>query len=94
LCSAFTILAFTAVYWVADVAGKANWFSVIRPAGAGTLLCYLIPYFAYSFTAIVGIELPVFMLVGGIGLIKSLLFAVLCAVITGWLMRVGIRLRI
>jgi hypothetical protein len=94
LCSAFTILAFTAVYWIADVAGKADWFTIIRPAGAGTLLCYLIPYFAYSVTNILGIELPEFMLVGGIGLIKSFLFAILCAVITGWLMRAGIRLRI
>jgi predicted acyltransferase len=94
LCSAFTILAFTAIYWIVDVAGKANWFALIRPAGAGTLLCYLIPYFAYAFTAITGIELPAIMLAGGIGLIKSFLFAVLCAVITGWLMRAGIRLKI
>jgi predicted acyltransferase len=94
LCSAFTILAFTAIYWIVDVAGKANWFAIIRPAGAGTLLCYLIPYFAYAFTAIAGIELPEILLVGVIGLIKSFLFAVLCAVITGWLMRAGIRLKI
>jgi len=94
LCSAFTIIAFTAVYWIVDVAGKASWFTVIRPAGAGTLLCYLIPYFAYAFTGILRIDLPEIMLAGGIGLIKSFLFAILCAVITGWLMRLGIRLKI
>lgn len=94
LCSAFTILLFTAVYWVVDVYGKANWFAIIRPAGAGTLLCYLIPYFAYATMNIAGIHLPEFMLVGAVGLIKSFLFAILCAVITGWLMRAGIKLRI
>lgn len=94
LCSAFTILAFTTVYWVTDVAGKAHWFKIIRPAGSGTLLCYLIPYFAYAFTAVAGIALPAVMLTGVVGLIKSLMFAVLCAVITGWLMRVGVRLRL
>lgn len=94
LCSAFTILAFVVVYWVADVWGKAGWFRIIRPAGAGTLLCYLIPYFAYAFMSRAGINLPEFMLAGGIGLIKSLLFAILCAAITGLLMRIGIKLKI
>jgi heparan-alpha-glucosaminide N-acetyltransferase len=94
LCSAFTILAFVVVYWIADVWGKADWFKIIRPAGAGTLLCYLIPYFAYAFMNRAGIELPEFMLAGGIGLLKSLLFAILCAVITGLLMRIGIKLKI
>src|SRR4029078_11588663 len=48
LCSAFTILTFTVIYWVADVYKKANWFNIIKPAGTDTLLCYLMPYFLYS----------------------------------------------
>jgi hypothetical protein len=32
--------------------------------------------------------------VGGIGLMKSLLFALLCVVITGWLGKAGVRLKI
>ncbi len=94
LCSAFTLLAFTAIYWVADVMGKANWFTFIRPAGTDTLLCYLIPYFAYASTRLVGIHLPDFLLTDGVGLIKSFLFAVLCALITGWLIRFGLRLKL
>src|SRR5664279_2317680 len=46
LCSAFTILTFTAIYWLADVKRKGNWFNIIRPAGnrhltllPGTLFC-------------------------------------------------------
>src|SRR6185295_7308567 len=52
LCSAFTLLLFTVIYWIADVKGKSGWFNIIRPAGTDTLLCYLIPYFLYAiFTA-------------------------------------------
>jgi heparan-alpha-glucosaminide N-acetyltransferase len=94
LCSAFTILAFLVVYWIADVKGRSQWFSLIRPAGTDTLLCYLIPYFAYATTRFLGIHLPEVILIGGIGLLKSFLFALLCAVITGWLIKLGIRLKL
>jgi hypothetical protein len=46
LCSAFTLGAFVIIYWIADVKGKSNWFSLIKPAGTDTLLTYLMPYFA------------------------------------------------
>lgn len=94
LCSAFTILTLLAVYWIADVMGKAKWFNIIRPAGTDTLLCYLIPYFAYATTYFLGIHLPEAVLIGGIGLIKSFLFAILCAVVTGWISKAGIRLKL
>ncbi len=93
-CSAFTILAFVIIYWMADLKGKANWFNFIKPAGTNTLLCYLIPYFAYAFMRFAGIHLPDFLLIGVVGLIKSMLFALLCVLITGGLSRVGIRLKL
>ncbi len=94
LCSAFTILAFTGIYWLVDVGGKANWFSFIKPAGTDTLLCYLIPYFAYAFTTLLNLHLPDVLLTGGVGLLKSFLFALLCVWITGRLNRVGVRLKL
>ncbi len=94
LCSAFTIIALLIIYWVADVKGKASWFAFIKPAGTDTLLCYLIPYFAYSTTRVLGIHLPEEILAGGIGLIKSLSFALLCVVITGGLNRLGVKLKL
>ncbi|HEX5169997.1 MAG TPA: DUF5009 domain-containing protein [Cyclobacteriaceae bacterium] len=94
LCSAFTILALLAIYWIADVGGKAKWFSFVKPAGTDTLLCYLIPYFAYFTTRALGVHLPDVVLVGGIGLLKSLLFALLCVGITGWLGKGGVKLKI
>lgn len=94
LCSAFTILGFLAIYWIADVYRKEHWFNFVKPAGAATLLCYLIPYFAYFTTGAMGISLPEFMLAGGAGLLKSFLFALLCVLITGALIRAGLRLKL
>ena len=94
LCSAFTIIAFMIIYWLADVNGKANWFTVIKPAGTDTLLCYLIPYFVYATMPVLGIHLPGAILMGGVGLLKSFLFALCCVAITGWLNRIGVRLKL
>lgn len=94
LCSAFTILAFLAIYWLADVARKANWFNIIKPAGTDTLLCYLIPYFMYAIVNITKIHLPDFMVTGGIGLLKSFLFAILCVIVTGLLNKGGVKLKL
>ena len=94
LCSAFTILAFLVLYWIADVAGKSTWFNFVRPAGVNTLLCYLIPYFAYAATGMMGVHLPDVLLVGAIGLIKSFAFALLCVFLTGALSKAGVRLKL
>lgn len=94
LCSAFTILAFLALYWVADVKGKAHWFAIIKPAGVATLLCYLVPHFAYLGLRLSGVTLPAFMLDGGPGLLKSFLFAMLCVGITALLIRMGVKVRL
>jgi hypothetical protein len=94
LCSAFTIIAFLAIYWVTEVWGKLNWYTIIKPAGTDTLLCYLIPYFAYAATNALGIHLPEVVLTGGVGLIKSLMFALFCVAVTGGLNRLGIRLKL
>ena len=94
LCSAFTLLAFTAVYWIADVKRKAGWFNFIRPAGTDTLLCYLIPYFLYAIMTATGFKMPELLVTGGIGLMKSFLFALLCVLITGLLSKVGVRLKL
>jgi heparan-alpha-glucosaminide N-acetyltransferase len=94
LCSAFTLLTFIGVYWLVDVYGKEKWFSIIRPAGTDTLLCYLIPYFAYATTRSLSIHIPEAIRIGTIGLIKSLLFAIVCAAITKLLVKSGVRLKL
>jgi predicted acyltransferase len=94
ICSGLTIMAFVAVYVIADLWGKATWFNLIKPAGTNTLLCYLLPYFAYAIPFITTIHFPEWTLVGGMGLLKSLLFALFIAQATGWLTKRGIQLKL
>ena len=94
LCSAFTLLAFTVVYWIADVKGKAGWFSFIKPAGTDTLLCYLVPYFLYAILSAISFHWPDVIITGPVGLVKSLLLALFCVFITGRLNKAGVRLKL
>jgi hypothetical protein len=94
LCSAFTILAFIALYWVADVAKKSKWFDIIKPAGTATILCYLVPYLVYGVRSIMHISLPEALRTGGVGLVKTFLFAMLCVAVTGILIRIGVRMKL
>ena len=94
LCSAFTLLTFLAIYWIADVWKKDKWFGIIRPAGTDTLLCYLIPYFVYALIRVSGFHWPEAMITGGVGLLKSLLLALFCVFVAGQLNRAGVKLKL
>ena len=94
LCSAFTLLAFLVVYWIADVKGKASWFRIIRPAGTDTLLCYLVPYFVYAILRAINFHWPDAIVTGGVGLLKSLLLALFCVFVAGRLNKAGVRLKL
>ncbi|MEO8763827.1 MAG: DUF5009 domain-containing protein [Ginsengibacter sp.] len=94
LCSAFTIITFTVVYWLADVYKKANWFTIIKPAGTDTLLVYLMPYFLYAVMQAIHFHWPDFIVSGGIGLLKSFLLALFCIFLAGRLNKAGVRLKL
>jgi heparan-alpha-glucosaminide N-acetyltransferase len=94
LCSAFTLLTFLIVYWIADVKGKAHWFNIIKPAGTDTLLCYLIPYFLYAIFKAINLHWPDAIITGAAGLLKSFLFALFCVFITAMLNKAGIKLKL
>jgi heparan-alpha-glucosaminide N-acetyltransferase len=94
LCSAFTVLAFTAIYWVADVGKKSKWFDLIKPAGTATILCYLVPYLVYGIRDFLNINLPEILRTGGTGLVKTFLFAMLCVTVTGLLIRFGVKMKL
>jgi hypothetical protein len=85
---------FIFIYWIADKAEKAHWFNFIKPAGTNTLLCYLLPHFAYALVVVLAIDYPLFMLTGIVGLIKSFLFALLVVWIAGWLGKRGVQLKL
>jgi heparan-alpha-glucosaminide N-acetyltransferase len=43
-----SVLLFTALFWICDVKSRIGWAAFARPAGANTLLTYLLPDFFYS----------------------------------------------
>lgn len=94
LCSAFTLLAFLFIYWLTDQQAKEKWFVLIRPAGTHTLLTYLIPYFIYAGLTLLPLHLPVWLLTGSLGLLKSLGFALVCVGVTQLITRWGIQLKL
>jgi heparan-alpha-glucosaminide N-acetyltransferase len=94
ICSAITIVAFVFVYLLADIRGKAIWFKSIKPGGTNTLVCYLIPYFAYTVVTYAGLNFPDFMLSGIPGLFKSFAFAYLAILLGGFLEKRGVQLKL
>jgi heparan-alpha-glucosaminide N-acetyltransferase len=94
ICSGITIACFVPLYWLTDIRDKKYWFKLIEPAGTNTLLCYLLPYFAYAIMGIIGWHLPKALLTGGMGLLQSLLFSLLMILIAGRLGKAGIKLKL
>ena len=94
ICSAISIIAFIIVYWIADLKSKVDWFTIIKPAGTNTLLCYLLPYYAYALVVLLHLSLPGVLLTGYIGLIKSFLFSLLIVNITGLTGKAGVSLKL
>ena len=94
ICSGLSFLSFAMMIWLVDKRGKAAWFDTIKPAGTSTLTCYLLPYIHYAIYTMVGIALPLVLRTGMIGIVKCLLYALLIILITGFLEKRRIRLKI
>jgi heparan-alpha-glucosaminide N-acetyltransferase len=94
ICSALTLISCMAIFWLGDVKGKVGWFALIRPAGTNTLLCYLLPHFAYAVVGVLSINYPAFMTTGFTGLIKSMTFALIIVFLAGWLEHRGVQLKL
>jgi predicted acyltransferase len=94
ICSAITLTGFAIMIQVAR--GNANrlWLHPLRMAGANTLLTYLMPFYGYALLAMIPIKLPGWLLTSPLGLLKSVLFALICAGIAGRLGRRLIRLKL
>jgi heparan-alpha-glucosaminide N-acetyltransferase len=94
ICAGISMVAFLIIFIIADVWHYSGWASVIMPAGQSTLTCYLVPGLLYPILYPLQQLLPASLLTGIAGLVKSLLFALLTVIITGWLQKIHIRLKI
>ncbi len=89
---AASILLFTALYWLCDVRKQTTWAVFARPAGANTLLTYLLPDFFYFCLSLFGISYFTTHFNHGLpGAVKAALFTAcmlaIAAVLTRWRVR-------
>lgn len=94
LCCGIAFIVYAGIYWLVDLKGKLHWFDLIKTAGTSTLTCYLIPDLYYSIANLSGLSLPESVTSGGIGLLKSFLFALLIIGITAGLGKFRIKLKL
>ncbi|HEY4325731.1 MAG TPA: DUF5009 domain-containing protein [Mucilaginibacter sp.] len=94
LCTGIGVLLFELFIWLIDVNGKQNWFKIIKPAGTSTLTCYLIPYFQVAIFYILHIRYPHFFNFGTGGIIRSFAVSFIVIIITGFLEKKRLRLKI
>jgi heparan-alpha-glucosaminide N-acetyltransferase len=91
--SAICCLIFLALYWFVDLKGIEKWARFLKPAGENPLLAYILPDVFYALMGILGIKfLARYFGVGLVGIIRSLVFALLMLWVTGLLTKIKIRL--
>lgn len=90
---AIVVGAYALLAWVVK-AGKAAWFSIIKPAGTATLTCYVLPYLTYSVTALTGLVLPMWMRTGVVGIFNCIAYAFIIVGFAWLLGRLRIKLKI
>lgn len=89
------VLLFTALYWICDIKRKTRWAFFVRPAGSNTLTTYLLPDFWYYVLAAVGIHFfDTHWNYAGPGVVRCVLFTAFILTVSGFLTRLGIRLRL
>jgi predicted acyltransferase len=86
------VLLFTGLYWICDVKGRTKWAFFARPAGANTLLTYLLPDFYEFLISLLGISyFETHWNVGWPGAVRSAVFTAcilaLATVLTRWKVR-------
>ncbi|NIJ53953.1 DUF5009 domain-containing protein [Dyadobacter arcticus] len=94
ICSGISFFAFAFLFWLVDLQKIKSWANVLKPAGTSTLTCYLVPYVWYAVITLLGISLPMYFRTGVIGLVKSMCFSFLVIIVTGFINRIGIKLKI
>jgi heparan-alpha-glucosaminide N-acetyltransferase len=96
ICTAISVWVFALLAWVVDLRGRQRWYSLIRPAGTSTLMCYLLTYIHFSIFKMLpgGWRLPLALRSGDIGLLKSVIFSLLIIALTGWLEKRKFRLSV
>jgi heparan-alpha-glucosaminide N-acetyltransferase len=87
-----SVLLFTVLYWICDVRKRTAWAAFARPAGANTLLTYLLPDFYYF--AFGSIFFSAEFHAGWPGVIKSAVFTGFILMLAAVLTRCKVRMQL
>ncbi|HEX3435308.1 MAG TPA: DUF5009 domain-containing protein [Pseudacidobacterium sp.] len=94
-CIGAGVLIFAALYWVCDIKKHTAWAFFARPAGANTLLTYLLPDCYYFFTAALGLTFfETHFNHGWPGLIRAVVFTMCILAAASLLMRWKIKMQL
>jgi heparan-alpha-glucosaminide N-acetyltransferase len=94
ICAGISVLVLLLLLWLCDRRGMNRWWDFIAPAGRSTLTCYLVPYWVYAAMIAWQVTLPAWATTGWVGLMKSLLFALLVVQLTRLLEWAKVQVRI
>jgi hypothetical protein len=90
-----SVLLFTLLYWVCDVKQRISWTFLFRPAGANTLLTYLLPDVWYFLFATLGVTyLDTHFSLGWPAVVKTILFTLLMLALASALTKAKVRLQL
>ena len=89
------VLLFTALFWICDIERKTRWAFFVRPAGSNTLTTYLLPDLWYYILTAAGIHyLDRHFNHAWPGAVRCALFTAFILTCSGFLTRLGVRLRL
>ncbi len=96
ICIGISLGVFVFLAWLMDLNHRKNWYRIIKPAGTSTLTCYLLPNIHFAIYHLMGDKwrLPVDLRTGGIGILKSIIYAFIIVLLTGLLEKKRVRLSI
>jgi hypothetical protein len=90
-----SVLFFTLLYWVCDVKRRTSWAFLLRPAGANTLLTYLLPDLWYFLFATMGVTyLDTHLSLGWPAVLKTVLFTLVMLVLASAFTKAKVRLQL
>jgi heparan-alpha-glucosaminide N-acetyltransferase len=90
----FCTLLFVFLYWLIDLKKINGWTAFFKPAASNPLLTYIIPFIVLWIFALVGISWPDFLYHGTIGIIWSIVYAVLVMSVVIGLNKLKIKLQL
>jgi predicted acyltransferase len=89
------VLLFTLLYWICDVKRQTSWAFLVRPAGANTLLTYLLPDLWYFLFATLGVTyLDTHFSLGWPAVVKTVIFTLFMLALASALTKAKVRLQL